>query len=81
LKERRIKWMIRGVARREGIQGRRVRMGQKELWIEGMWWRWERDELRDERKRSWEEVNGIAGKKQETKDGEEQVRGNQKQCE
>jgi len=30
--ERKIKWKIREMAKREGIQGKRVRMGQEELW-------------------------------------------------
>jgi len=62
------------VARRERIQDRRVKVGHEGLWIEGVWWRWDkvRDEMRDERGRSWEEVNGIAGKKQGTREGEEQ---------
>jgi len=61
------------VTRREGIQGRRVKVGHEGLWIEGVLWKWdkERDELRDERGRSWNEVNGIIGNKQVTREGEE----------
>jgi len=79
--ERRIKWRIREIARRERIQGKRIRMGQEGLWIKGVWWRWDRvrDELRDERGRSWVEVNGEDGKKQETREEEEQMKEKKRQ--
>jgi len=81
--ERRIKWRIREIARRERIQGKRIRMGQEGLWIKGVWWRWDRvrDELRDERGRSWEQVNGEDGKKQETREEEEQMKEKKRQGE
>jgi len=47
--ERRIKWKITQIARKEESEGRRVRIGRGKVWIEGEWWIWdeEREGLRD----------------------------------
>jgi len=44
--ERRIRWNVRPIAKREEMKGKRVRMVQG-VWIEGVWWEWEVDGLRD----------------------------------
>ncbi|KMQ87126.1 hypothetical protein RF55_13685 [Lasius niger] len=37
--ERRSKWMIREIARREEKEGKKVWIGKRGLQIEGVWWR------------------------------------------
>lgn len=49
--ERRVRWKVTQVARKEQGEGRKVRIGQGRIWIEGEWWMWdeERGEFRDTR--------------------------------
>lgn len=61
--ERRVRWRIRQMAREIELEGKRVKIGQGKLWIEGEWWVWDekREVLRDGRGRCWEErgENGM----------------------
>jgi len=54
--ERRIRWRIRRTARVEG-KGKRVRMAQWVIWLEGVWWGLDEEEdgLRDPKGRRWGE--------------------------
>lgn len=81
--ERKIKWMIRRVAWKEEAEGRRVRVGQGKVWIEGVWWVWDewRGELRDGRGRSWEEVKGEIRQRKGEGEENEAERGTQRQGE
>jgi len=36
--ERRIKWNIRRIVKREELRGKKVRVYQRGVWIEGVWW-------------------------------------------
>lgn len=62
-RERKARWKLRQIAAKEKARGNRVWAGRGKLRIEGKWWIWdeEREELRDERGRIWEE-KGVTGK-------------------
>jgi len=51
--ERRIRWKIRRIARKKEVKGKRVRVVQGRVWIEGMWWKWDEKEdgLRDAKRK------------------------------
>jgi len=55
--ERKKRWKIRRIAREEEVKGKRVRVNQEGVWIEGLWWGWDEEVegLRDERGRIWGE--------------------------
>jgi len=57
LKERRIRWRLEDIARRERGKGKRVRVGYGKLLIEERWWRWVEEEkrLKDTEGRIWGE--------------------------
>lgn len=50
--ERRANWRMRQILIKEEAEGRRCKMGQRRIWIEGKCWVWdeERETLRDARK-------------------------------
>ncbi|KMQ84348.1 hypothetical protein RF55_17915 [Lasius niger] len=50
-KERKVRWKLREIARKEKGEGRRVRMGNGRLQIDGKWWKWNEEEevLKSER--------------------------------
>lgn len=50
--ERRANWRMRQILIKEEAEGRRCKMGQGRIWIEGKCWVWdeERETLRDARK-------------------------------
>jgi len=54
-KERRIRWRLEDIARRERGKGERVRVGYGKLLIEERWWRWveEEERLKDTEGRIW----------------------------
>lgn len=58
--ERKIKWRVNQIAWKVREEGKRVRIGQGKVWIEGEWWVWDeiRDVLRDSRGRCWEAGQG-----------------------
>ncbi|XP_071578691.1 uncharacterized protein [Temnothorax nylanderi] len=72
--ERRIKWRVNQIAWKARGEGKRVRIGQGKVWIEGEWWMWDevRDVLRDSRGRCWE---AGQGKEEEGKREEGQKQG------
>lgn len=45
--ERKIRWRLGDIARKEKVKGKRVWVKGNRIWIEGQWWRWdeEREEL------------------------------------
>jgi len=55
--ERRIKWNIRRIVKREELRGKRVRVYQRGVWIEGVWWEWDErvNGLRDTKENVWRE--------------------------
>lgn len=59
------------IARKEKAGDRRVRIGQRGIWIEGEWWVWdkERKELSDGRGRSWSEWKGKEEQEKRKKGG------------
>jgi len=78
--ERRIKWNVRRIAKREEMKGKRARVYQGGVWIEGVWWEWDEkvDGLRDAKGNVWrEEIK----KREATEAGEEGERVTQNQGE
>lgn len=51
MKERKLRWMMIEIVRREREKGKRVEMKNRELWVENRRWSWDK-----ERNRWWEEV-------------------------
>jgi len=43
-KERKIRWRLEEIARREERRGRRVRIGYGRLWIDEQCWKWDEEE-------------------------------------
>jgi len=62
--ERKVRWKIRQLAIREKAKGKRVRIGQGGLWVEGKWWGWveERGELMDTKGGNGEEEKEEQGR-------------------
>lgn len=69
--ERRIQWKLRRLAAKMSSEGKRVRVGNGRMWVEGKWWRWidETEELRDTFGRRWGERR--AGDEREGEEEEE----------
>lgn len=44
IKERRVRWKLMEKAREDRMKRRRIRVTNRELWIEGQEWRWDREE-------------------------------------
>lgn len=66
-KERRMRWKLDEIARKEENNGKRVRVGYGKIRIEEHWWRWDEEEevLRDFRGRVRVEGQGEEGEKEE----------------
>ncbi|KAM0727873.1 hypothetical protein ACS0PU_005342 [Formica fusca] len=56
-RERRMRWLIESVARREREKGKRVWVGYGKVQINGIWWKWNEgeEELRDGEGRGWKD--------------------------
>lgn len=54
-KERKMRWNLEDIARRERGEGKRVWVNYGKIQIEGKWWRWEEEEemLKDNKGRVW----------------------------
>lgn len=54
-KERKMRWNLEDIARREMGEGKRVWVNYRKIQIEGKWWRWEEEEeiLKDNKGRVW----------------------------
>lgn len=59
-KERRMRWRLEEIARKEESAGRKVRIGYGRIRIGNTWWRWDEEEevLRDEEGRTREGKKG-----------------------
>jgi len=53
--ERRIRWRIRRIANEEEAKGKRVRIAQGGIWLEGIWWGWDEElgRLRNAKGKMW----------------------------
>lgn len=56
--ERRLRWKMRQFAIKKEKRGKKVRIGERGMWIEGVWWRWDekREKMMDGRGRDWERI-------------------------
>lgn len=72
--ERRIRWRLEGIARKEEREGRKVWIGYGKIRIDGVWWFWDEEEevlkdrkgnIRDERERNGEEKKEKKGEGRE----------------
>lgn len=76
-KERRARYRLRQIAIREEAKGARVWIGKGRLCIEGVWWLWdeEKEELRDNKGRKWEEVGESEEKSERVENKDEESKG------
>lgn len=68
-KERKMRWNLEEVARREREKGKRVRVSYGKIQIEGKWWKWEEEEerLRDNEGLIWKEQGEEKEREKEKK--------------
>jgi len=59
-RERRIRWKVGKIARREMAEGKRVWVKGGKIKLEGQWWRW--DEERETLMSEGEGVGGVEGR-------------------